>query len=178
MPITRSELHHLYSVKTGSAGNTTAGTMAGSLGKYVSTTHIADTPTILFPNVSGDDQAAGRIWYKCTFFKNTDLAITWETVRLYLPSQMDGGAAVAIGVDPTAASDHGSPSAQALEIANDSTAPAGVTFSAPTTRATGLDLGNIGPNQVKAVWWRQTALPTAFGDNDTWAWQIDGESRA
>ncbi len=40
MPIADTDILIKYSVKTGSAWNSTAGTAVGSLGKYISTTTI------------------------------------------------------------------------------------------------------------------------------------------
>jgi hypothetical protein len=39
MPIADTDILFKFSVKTGSAGNSTSGTAAGSLGKYISVTN-------------------------------------------------------------------------------------------------------------------------------------------
>lgn len=57
--ITSGEVLFKYSVKTGTAGNSTAGTAAGSLGKYISTTAWAGGAlNDLFDDVSGAENAS------------------------------------------------------------------------------------------------------------------------
>lgn len=52
MAITATDILFKFSVKTGAAGNSTAGTAGGSLGKYISTTQITDnTLNNLFDDV-------------------------------------------------------------------------------------------------------------------------------
>jgi hypothetical protein len=50
-------------------------------------------------------------------------------------------------------------------VANEATAPTGVTFSAPADAASGLVLGNIPAGQHKAIWLRRTI--TAGATNTT-----------
>ena len=153
MPILATDLEVRLSIKTGSAGNTTAqGSGVLSLGKYVSTTPGPTTLNGLFPMLAAADNAAGTLkQYLCLFAVNTHASLTWRAPRLWLTDPA-GGTDVAVGVDPTAASLLGSASAQALEVASVTTAPAGVTFSAPGTYSAGLLLGDIGPGRCKAFW--------------------------
>jgi hypothetical protein len=94
----------------------------------------------------------------------------------YISAEVAGGASIAIGPDTTAASALGSATAQALTIANETTAPAGVTFTAPTTAATGIALGTIGSGQVKAFWIRRTAANTAALSGDGVTLGISGDT--
>lgn len=53
-------------------------------------------------------------------------------------------------------------------VANESTAPAGVSFSAPSTADSGLALGSIPAGQHKAIWLRRTITAGAGSSaNDT-----------
>ena len=153
MPIVGSDLEVRLSIKTGSAGNTTAqGLGALSLGKYVSITIAPTTLNGLFPLLAAADNAAGTLkQYLCLFAVNTHASLTWRAPRLWLTDPA-GGTFVTIGIDPTPASLLGSSSAQALEVASITTAPAGVTFSAPETYSAGLMLGDIGPGRCKPFW--------------------------
>lgn len=180
MPIASTDILFKKSVTSGSAGNTTAGGGAGtSLGKYVSTTVIADaTLDNLFPDVSGDENAANNVDYQCVFFHNNHATLTLQNAVVWLSADVAGGSNIAIGVDPTAASAVGASAAQALQIADKNTAPAGVTFSAPTTKAAGLAIGSIGPGQVKAVWVRRTATNSAAQNNDGGTLRIEGDTSA
>ncbi len=82
-------------------------------------------------------------------------------------------------MDSVAASALGASAAQALQIANRTTAPAGpLAFSKPTTQGTGLALGNIPSGQVKAVWIRRTLLNSAAMNNDGITLSIAGDTGA
>lgn len=181
MAITASDIIFRLSVKTGSAGDSTAGTPAGSLGKYVSTTALSGTPlNNLFDNISGDENAASDVEYRCIFVLNNHATLTWESVVMWLSAEVAGGAAIAIAADDIAPSAKGSASAQADEIADESTAPgSGVgSFSSPTTKAGGISLGNIAAGQVKGIWVRRTAANTAAVDNDGATIRCEGDTAA
>jgi hypothetical protein len=164
--ITAGEILTKLSV-VAAAGNTTGGTPAGALGDQISTTTWAGgVANDLFDDVTGAENAASRVEYRCVFVHNTNTLNALQNAVVYLQSEVAGGASHAVGADPTAASAVGSASAQAVTIADEATAPAGVTFSAPTTAAGGVSLGSIPAGQVKAFWIRRTAANTAAQSND------------
>lgn len=167
MAIASSDILNKLSVVTGSAGNSTASTPAGSLGKYISTTQITDaTVHNLFDQVSGDENAASTVDYRCYFIHNNHASLTWESVVAWISSEVALGASIAIAVDTTAASAIGSAGAQALLIANEITAPSGVSWSTATTKATGVSIGNITAGQCRAIWVRRTAANSAAINTD------------
>ena len=143
MAITATDILFKLSIKTGTAGNQNAQSdVNASLGKYISTTQITDaTLNNLFDDVSGDENAASDVEYRCIFVHNAHATLTWQSVVVWLSAEVSGGANAAIAVDDVAASAIGSSSAQADEVANESTAPTGEAFSSPTTKATGLSIG-------------------------------------
>lgn len=179
MPIASSDILFKLSTKSGAAGDSTAAVIADSLGKYVSTTAVSTTAqNNLFENVTGDENAASTIFYKCVFVHNNHASLTLQNVVLWLASETAGGASMALGADTTAASAKGSAAAQALSVANRTTAPAGVTFSAPTTKGAGISLGSIGPGQVKAFWVRVTTANSAAQNADGGTWRVEGDTAA
>ena len=179
MAIVAADLLWKLSVKTGAAGNSTAGTAAGSLGKYISTTAWAGGVLHdLFDVITGDENAASDVEYRCVFIHNSHATLTWQNAVVWVASQVAGGAAIAIGVDPAAASAIGSAGAQAAEIATEGDAPAGVAFSTPTTKGTGLSLGSIAPGQCKAIWIRRTAANSAAQNADGATLQVEGDTAA
>lgn len=162
MPIAASDIQLRLSTTAGAAGNSQAGTVGASLGKYVSTTAVANgSANGMFLSVTGSENAASQVDYACIFVLNNHATLTLVGAKVYISAQVAGGATCAIGVDPTAASAKGAASAQAVQIADDTTAPAGVVFSSPADAASALALGDIGPGQVRAVWVRRTAANTA-----------------
>lgn len=161
------------------AGNTTAGTAVGSLGDQVSTTQITDaTINNLFADISAAENSASTPKYKCFFVHNSNAANAFQNAVMYISAETAGGASVAIGVDPAAASPVGQASAQAATIANDNTAPAGVTFTSPTTQGAGISLGNIPSGNVRGVWVRLTPANTVALNNDGGTLMLYGETAA
>lgn len=165
MPIVGSDIKFRLSV-TAAAGDTTAGTPATSLGDQVATTAITTAQLQnLFDNVSGAEAAAGRIEYRCLFVLNDHATLTLESPVVFINSQTSGGGTIEVGLDTTAISAKGSGSAQAVTVANETTAPSGVTFSSPTTGSPLSLGGDLAPGQVKGIWLRRTVLAGAAATN-------------
>lgn len=163
MAIETTDIKTFYSVKTGSAGNSTAqGNPNASLGKYISTTPwTGGVLHDLFPRVTGRQNAAEVVKYRCIFVKNTHATLTWIDARLHLSGAIAGGVDFAVGLDPAGNVAHGASAAQAAEVATENDAPAGVSFSAPADDDNGLVIGDLAPNQCRAVWIRLTATDSA-----------------
>lgn len=182
MAITSTDLLYKFSVKTGAAGNSTAGTAAGSLGKYISTTQITDaTLNNLFDDVTGDENAASAVVdYRCIFIHNAHASLAWQSPVVWISAETANGVDCAIATDNTAASAIGSASAQAAEIATETTTPTGVSaFSGPTSKATGLSLGaSIAAGSCKAIWIRRTSANRAALDNDSVTVRCEGDTAA
>lgn len=179
MAITASDIVFRLSVKTGSAGDSTTSTPAASLGKYVSTSVMGTGANSLFDDISGAENAASTVDYRCFFVLNNHATLTLQNAVVYLSAETAGGASVAIATDNIGPVAKGSASAQAAEIANETTAPTSVgSFSSPTTAGTGLSLGSIPAGQVKAVWVRRTAANTAALDSDGVTFAVAGDTAA
>lgn len=177
MPITSAEILRKLTVKTGTAGNTTAGTPNGSLGKYVSTTQITDAvDNNLFDDITGDENAASTVDYRAEAVHNSNASLTLQGTKAWISAEVAGGASIAIAVDTTAASAVGATAAQLLEIATETTAPTGLTFASPTTKAAGVTLGDIPAGNVKGLWWRRTAANTAALNADGATVRVEGDT--
>ena len=163
MPLVEADLPFYLSTKSGSAGNTTAqGDPNLSLGKYLSTTPAPETLNGLFDGVTAARNGAGEVDYRSVWVRNVHATLTATAGSAYLEDgDPAGGMQWAFGVDPTAAAPVGRASAQGLEIANDTTAPAGVTWSTATTPETGQSVGNIPPGYCRQVWIRCTQTNAA-----------------
>ncbi len=180
MAIVASDILYKLAVKTGSAGDSTSSTPAASLGKYVSTTEVSGTSlNNIFDDVSGAENAASTVDYRCIFVHNNHATLTLQNAVVYLSAETAGGTNLTLAVDNIAASAKGSSSAQAAEIATETTAPSGVgSYSAPTTSATGLSLGNITAGQVRAFWIKRTATNSAAIDADGGTFSVYGDTAA
>lgn len=168
------------STVAGAAGNANAfGGADTSLGKYITNNNLADaTIHSLFDEATGAENSASTVEYQCVFVYNSNGANSYQNVVIWVSGDPAGGANVAIGVDTTAASALGAAPAQALQIANKTTAPAAVTFSTPTTFGTGLSLGSIPSGQVKAFWIRRSLTNSAAINNDGITVSIQGDTAA
>lgn len=166
-----------YATTAGSAGNSGTGSASGSLGKYISTTNIPDaTVNAVFDDISGAENAASAVDYRCVFVHNSNGANALENTVVWLSAEVSGGANISIGADPTAASAIGSTGAQAVQIATETTAPAGVSFSAPTSAGSGVSLGTIPTGQCKAFWVRRTASNSAAKTGDGVTFTVTGDT--
>lgn len=162
MAIVASDIVKRLSTTAGSAGDSGAGTPAGSLGKYVSQTAITDaTVGNLFDDVSGAEAAAGMTDYRCFFVLNNHATLTLQGATIAVQSQTSGGGDITIALDNIAPSAKGSSSAQAAQIANETTAPTGVgSFGAGP-----LTIGDLAPGQVKAIWVKRVVTAGASALN-------------
>lgn len=178
MAIVGTDILMKFSV-VAAAGDTTAGTAAGSLGDQISQTPITDaTLHNIFDKVTGDENAASESEYRCVFLHNNHGALTWEGARVWIPSETAGGASCDIGLDPAGVTVKGLASAQAATIANEDTAPAGVVFSHPTTKAGGLVVADVPAGSVFAVWIRRTTANTSPVDVDGVIVKAEGDTAA
>lgn len=152
MPVINTDIKIRYSTTAGSAGNSGAGTAAGSLGKYMSTTDASGATNVFFDDVSSAEASAGDTEYRCVFVYNSHSTDSALNVGVQIVSEVASGAVAAAALDNIAASSAGSASAQAAQIANEDTAPSGV-----GTFGTGLlSIGTLAAGQCKAVWLRRT----------------------
>lgn len=178
MAILTTDLLVKFSVAA-AAGDTTAGTAPTSLGDQLSTTQITDaTLHNVFDVITGDENAASDVEYRCLFYHNNHASLNWQAPFLWITAEVAGGAVAALAVDGLAASPKGQASAQADTVANENTAPTGETFSAPTTKATGIALADIAAGNCRAIWIRRSAANTAALDNDGVTFRAEGDTAA
>ena len=172
--LTATDIEVRYATSVG-PGDSATGVAAGSLGGYMSQTRIVGSVMHnLFDVVTGAENEAMDVEYRCLFFANTSSDDSLSSTRLWIESQVGGGASCAIGLDPGGVVAMDSATAQAVTAANESTAPAGVTFSSPTTEAASLEVGTFGPGECFAVWVRRTAANTPAVANDGVTLRISG----
>lgn len=177
MAIVAGDIRWRLTTTAGGAGETVASTPAASLGRAASTTDLVDAALgNLFDPVTGDENAAGDVEYRCLAILNKHGALTWQGVKAWISSEVAGGASVAIGLDPAGVV--AAAAVMAATIANEGAAPAGVVFSAPTTKASGLNPGDVPAGSGFALWVRRTAANTAALDSDGATLTASGDTGA
>ena len=177
--IVAGDIKFHYTVTTGSAGNSVANTTVGTfLGKYASSSLWAGgSANDLFADITGAQNAASQVDYAGLAVENSNVNNDYVSPVVWISAETAGGAAVAIGADTTAQSAVGSAPAQLLTIANSTTAPAGVTFTSPTTSGTGVALSTITKNGfVKGLWVRRTAANTSALSSDGATLSVQGDT--
>lgn len=169
MPIISTDLKIRYS---GGAGNSS---QAASLGGVKSSTEITDNSlNNIFSDSGGSESLAGSTKYRCVYIHNAHGTLTADNAKVYIGTNSSStdttweigvGTAAINGTEQT--------------IADEDTAPSGVTFSSPTTYAAGLALGNIPAGQHKAVWYKRiTTGPAAADNNDQTSIKYDCDTGA
>jgi len=93
---------------------------------------IANQTNKLFDDVARLEAVAGDIEYRCFYVKNAHASESMTGVLLWIDTNTNGVDDLSIGLDPVGVN------GTATTIANEDTAPAGVTFSTPTTELTAL----------------------------------------
>lgn len=169
MPIVSADIKCYLS---GGASNTDVN---ASIGGAKSTTEFT-TGNLhnLFDLVDGVEGSAGDIEYRCLYVENTHSTLTLQDAALFIPTNTpstDTSADVGLGAAAIDATE--------TAIADEDTAPSGVTFSAPTTLATGLSIGDLAPGEHKAFWIRRTVNAGASAyNNDDVTWTVSGNTAA
>jgi hypothetical protein len=176
--IVPTEILLKYTTLSGSAGNSTTSTPNASLGKYVSTTAWpGGTPNDLFDDISGAENAASTVDYRCVGVHNSNTSNSLVNAVAYLSAETAGGASLALAADTTATSAVGSATAQMLAATSETVGPqTSLTYTAPTTAAAGVALGSIPSGSVKGLWIRRTAANTAALSSDGATVAVTGDT--
>lgn len=185
MAITASDIQYRLSVSAAAGDTTAQPDPNASLGDQASTTQVAETVNAFFDKITGPENAASESEYRCFFVYNAHATLTWENVVVWISSDTGGGANIALGVDPAAATDIDAATQQASIAADENTAPSpAVTFttyaagSAIDTKARGLSIGNLAPDACRAVWIKRTATNSAAINNDGCTIRCEGDTAA
>jgi len=169
MAIVSSELKLFHS--GGGSNSTIANDIAGD----ISSVELTDnTLNNLWDDVSGDESSPGDTEYRKCFFKNTNGSLTAQSTVLWIDTNTTStNDTINIGLDPAGAG------AAGADIANESTAPAGVSFSAPSSKGTGLSMGNVSSGARYAIWVKRIVdASAAANDNNSYILKIECDTAA
>lgn len=162
MPIVASDIKYRLS---GGASNTDGN---ASLGGAKSST---EAPAGYFDNVSSAEAAAGDAEYRLIYVHNNHGSLAMLGAKIWIASQTPSAeTTVDIGLGTSAVN------GTEQTVANESTAPSGVSFSAPADFASGLALGDIPAGQHKAVWVRRTVTAGAAAANDGFTLRVQSDT--
>ncbi len=155
MPITSTDIKFRLS---GGGSNTAPN---ASLGGAKSSTEIGTGLHNLFDQVGSAETTSGDTEYRCFYVHNAHATLSLDNAVVYIQSNTPSGdTSVEIAV--------GSAAVNGTEqtVANESTAPTGVTFSSAANLGAALALGNIPAGQHRAVWVKRIVNAGAAAYND------------
>lgn len=162
MAIESSEIKYRLS---GGAANSNA---AASLGGVASS---VDVPNPHLPNVTSAQAAAGRVRYRCFYVKNIDPLLTLTGAKLWIQANTPGAqTTIDVGLGTSAID------GEEQTVADEVTAPSGVSFSAAANEAAALSIGDLGPGAHKAFWLRDTVTAGATAVNETYTIRVKGDT--
>jgi len=134
-----------------------------SLGGVMSSNSVVGSPTTnnIFDNVTADEALAGDINYRCIYILNSNTVDGLISGKVWIESNTPSADTnIAIGLDPAGVGD-GSTTGVATTIADEDTAPSGVTFSSPATEGAALAIPAMTASQGIALWVRRTVTEEA-----------------
>lgn len=169
MAIVASDIKFQLSGGSGNADPNAA--LGGGISNTVITT---DTINNVWDDVSGAESSSGDTEYRAIFIKNTHGTLTYTSPKVWISSNTtsaDDTIEIALageGINNTIET-----------IANESTAPVGESFSAPTTFAGGLALPNLAAGQAHGLWIKRIVSAAAQAANaNPYTLSIQGETAA
>lgn len=125
----------------------------------------------IFDDVSSADAVAGNTAYRLVYVHNAHSSLDYQSAAVWVQTQTPSADTdVAIGL--AVAGLNGTEAA----VANKNTAPPGVSFSAPSTFASGLSLGTIPAGQHYGVWIRRTVTAGAALASDNFTLRVQGDT--
>jgi hypothetical protein len=150
---------------SGGAGNTSP---AASLGGAKSTTAASAN---IFDDVASAEAVAGDTEYRCVYVHNAHASLTLVGAVLWIPTNTPSASTtVDVGVGTSAVN------GTEQTVADENTAPSGVTFAAAATQGAGVALGDIPAGQSRAVWLRRTITAGAGAANDSFTLRVTGDT--
>ena len=143
------------------------GSGASNLGGAKSGTEV--NFSTLFDNVEPAEAVAGDTEYRIIYVENTSATDSLTAAKFFVVTDtVAGNTSIEIGVG--AAAVNGTEST----IANENTAPAGVTFSAPTTKVGGLDIPDLAPGDYKSICYKRSIGAGASSGSESATTEISG----
>lgn len=155
MPIISTDIQYRLS---GGAGNSDPN---AALGGAKSSTSVGTGLHNLFDIVSSAESSSGDTEYRCVYVHNNHGSLTMQNSVIWIASNTpsaDTSIEIALGSSAVNGTEQ--------TIANENTAPTGVTFSAPSSFGTALSIGDIPAGQHKAVWIKRIVNASAAAYND------------
>ncbi len=149
------------------SGGSSNSNPAASLGGVKSSTAASN----YFDDVSSAEASAGDTEYRCVYVHNNHGTLSLIGAKVFIQTNTPSSDTdVAIGLGSSAIN------GTEQTVVDESTAPSGVSFSAPTTFAGGLAIGDLAAGAHKAVWVRRTVNAGAAAYADSFTLRVQGDT--
>lgn len=171
MPILSTDIKFILS--GGTANTDPNAALGGARSTQAGGIFTNDLLNNVWDNVSGDDATAGDTEYRCIYVDNQNATLTLTAPVIWIESNTPNAkTTIEIGLGSSAVD-----GTEQGPLANENTAPAGVTFLAPSSKASGIALSTLTANQHRALWIKRivTAGATAL-NNDGYTLKVEGET--
>lgn len=163
MAITSTDIK--YRLSGGSSNTDPAASIGGAMSSST------DAGSGIFDNVGSAEAAAGDIEYRCVYILNNHGSLSLTGAKVWIQTNTPStDTTVDIGL--AAAGYNATESA----VANENTAPAGVTFSAAANEGAALSLGDLGSGGRYAIWIRRTVTAGAAAAADSFTLRVKGDT--
>lgn len=133
-----------------------------SLGGAITATEITDNTTHnIWDVVSSAESSSGDTEYRCIYVKNTHASLTLQAAKIWINTNTpsaDTAVRIALGTSAVNGTEQ--------TIANENTAPSGVTWSTAANEGAALSIGNIPNGQHKAIWIERVVNSSAAAATD------------
>lgn len=128
----------------------------------------------VFANVGGAEAAAGSVKYRCGYAHNAHASLPLSSAVAWMNSNTPSTSTIIeIGVGTAAMN------GTEQTIADENTAPVGVTFYPAASKAAGVALGDIPAGQSRSYWERRTVSAGAsVTASDPFTVRVEGETAA
>lgn len=162
MPIITTDIK--YKLSGGAANSDPLASIGGAKSSV-------DSSSTIFDDVTSGEATSGDIEYRCVYILNSHVTLSYQAAKVWIQTQTPSADTdVAIGLAAAGLN------AAETAVANENTAPAGVTFSAPSSFAGGLSLGTIPAGQYYGIWIRRTVNAAAAGASDSFTLRVQGDT--
>lgn len=154
----------VYRLSGGAANSNQNASLGGAKSSTAASASIYD-------DVTSAEASSGDTEYRCIYVHNNHGTLTYLGSKVWIQTNTPSADTdVAIGLGTSAVN------GTEQTVADENTAPSGVTFSAPTSFAGGLSIGDIPAGQHKAVWIRRTINAGAAVASDSFTLRVQGDT--
>lgn len=130
-----------------------------------------ESGSVVFDDVPSAEALAGSVEYRGLYIHNAHATKTYILPKVWIQANTPSPTTeIAIGLGTSALN------ATEQTIANETTAPVGVTFLTVSDEGTGIELGSIPAGQSRFIWLRRTVNAGTAAVNDSATIRTKGDS--